>query len=954
MSPDARSDRWAAIERLYHAAVARSPAERQAFLEQSCADDEGLRSEVESLLRFAGAAETFIEEPAAHMMAAVVPGGVELSSDADLIGQDIGDYRVVSRLGSGGMGEVFRAHDSRLGRDVAIKVLPANLSRDPERLWRLQREARLLASLNHPNIGAIYGLEGAAAAPALILELVEGPTLADVIARAGRGMKIDDVLSVARQIADALEAAHEKGVIHRDLKPANVKFARDGTVKVLDFGVAKALADDDAGRDAHDSPVTRSATRHGIVVGTPSYMSPEQARGEAVDKRSDIWAFGCVLFEMLTGRPTFEGTTTSETLAAVLEREPDWRSLPESTPAGIRRLLARCLERSPKRRLRDIGDARLELEEQEKPQTVEPGATRSSALPWILAGAGASLLVVAAVLWPRPQEIPQRVEFALDAPVGHALADVPVPSPDGRRVLLLARASSGETSLWVRAIESSSLQRIPGTENAAQPFWSPDGQSVGFAADGILKRTTLAGGAVQHITQLDPNVLGASWSRDDIIVFAPTNKTPLYRVLAAGTGRAPLTSLSLDRKENSHRWPHFLPDGRRFLFTARSDLPEYTGIYIASLDSPENPKWLMAAQSSAVYLPSGHLLYVRDNTLFAQAFDAGVAALLGEPVAVAGDVTQDTVGALGRFAASSDGRVLTYSESRGNRLAWFDRSGRETPIAGPRGEFTQIQLSPDGARAAVVMPDRQSGNRDIWLITLADGGLTRLTSHPTHDWFPVWSPDGTEMIFASDRDGRVSFYRTSTTGATGEERVFLAPSTGSIFPTDWSDDGRALAFHSYPRGDISLLPLSGAGLPAPLVESPFTDWVAALSPDGQWVAYVSDESGSEQIYLKPMRTAGKHRVSVNGGVHARWRRDGRELFFLGPGNEMMSVTVGAGPQLAATQPVRLFEGCLGARRATFEYLYDIAPDGRSLWICPGSDGASAIVTVNWASGLTQR
>jgi Tol biopolymer transport system component len=463
----------------------------------------------------------------------------------------------------------------------------------------------------------------------------------------------------------------------------------------------------------------------------------------------------------------------------------------------------------------------------------------------------------------------------------------------------------------------------------------------------------LTGEAVQNVTGVEPFANGATWGPNDIIVFAPSNRTPLYQVSAGGSGRAQLTSLNADRRENSHRWPHFLPDGRRFLFTARSDLPENTGIYVASLDSPGNPKWLMAAQSSAVYAPSGHLLFVRDTTLFAQPFNAETAELEGEPVAVAGDVLQDPSGAIGMFAVSIDGRVLSYSESRGNRLAWFDRSGRETPIAGPRGEFSQIQLSPDGMRAAVVMPDRQSGNRDIWLVTLADGGLSRLTSHPTNDWFPVWSPDGTEMIFASDRDGRVSFYRTSTTGAAGEERVFLAPSTNTVFPTDWSDDGRTLAFHSYPHGDISLLPLSPDGMPTLLVESPFTDWVAAFSPNGQWVAYVSDESGSEQVYVKPMRAAGKHRVSVNGGVQARWRRDGRELFFLGPANELMSATVGDGASLVVSPAVRLFEGCRQTRRDTFNHVYDLAPDGRSLWICPGDDGASAIVTVNWATSLSR-
>jgi eukaryotic-like serine/threonine-protein kinase len=951
MTPTPPGDRWATLERLYHAALERPAAERQLFLDDACDGDATLRTEVESLLRFAGAAETFIEEPAAEMMAAAVADGVE--SGADLVGQDLGDYRVVSRLGSGGMGEVYRAHDSRLGRDVAIKVLPANVSRDPERLWRLRREARLLASLNHPNIGAIYGLEGAATAPALILELVEGPTLADIVARvANRGMKIDEAAAIARQIADALDAAHNKGVIHRDLKPANVKLAADGTVKVLDFGVATVMAGDRPGHGDEERLVAGSATRHGGVVGTPSYMSPEQARGEPVDKRADIWAFGCVLFEMLTGRPAFGGSTAIEIPTAVVENEPDWEALPASTPAGVRRLLARCLERSPKRRLRDIGDARLELDDLDSAPPVESRTGRNRALRWVLAGAGLMLALVSIVVWPRPEAAPERVQFSLDPPVGHVLTTTHMPSPDGSQILMLARSTSGETSLWIRAIESAAVQRIPGTEGAVQPFWSPDGRSVGFSADGMLKRTTLTGAAVQQITSVDPVASGATWSQDDVIVFAPSNRTPLYQVSAGGSGRAALTALNAERRENSHRWPHFLPDGRRFLFTARSDLPEHTGIYVASLDSPGNPKWLMAAQSSAVFVPSGHLLFVRDSTLFAQPFDVASAELDGEPAAVAGNVLQEPSAAQGMFAVSANGRVLSYSESGGNRLAWFDRSGKETPIASPRGEFTQVQLSPDGSRAALVMPDRQSGNRDIWLVTLADGGLTRLTSDPTNDWFPVWSPDGTEMIFASDRDGRPAFYRASTIGTRSEERVFLAASTGWIFPTDWSGDGRTLAFHSYPRGDVSLLPLSGHVAPTALVESPFTDWVAAFSPDRRWVAYVSDESGREQVYLKPVTASGKHRVSVNGGIQARWRADGAELFFLGPRNELMSVSVGRGPSVAGP-PVQLFEGCRGSRRDTFNHLYDVAPDGRSLWICPG-DGASAIATVNWASRAPRR
>lgn len=955
MTAGGASDRWQEVERLYHDAMARPAADRAVFLDQACASDASLRAEVESLLRYAAAAEGFIEEPAAAILAVGEPDESDPLSQPGLLGRHIGEFMVVSRLGSGGMGEVYRAHDSRLGRDVAIKVLPPLFARDPERLRRFQREARLLASLNHPNIAAIYGVEGDGVAPALILELVEGPTLADVIARAGstaRGLKLEQAVSIATQIAAALEAAHDKGVVHRDLKPANIKLARDGTVKVLDFGVAKALS---GARDPQDTAggvlAKASDTRHGAVVGTPGYMSPEQAGGEPVDKRTDIWAFGCVLFEMLAGRPPFAGRTAAETLAAVFDGEPDWAALPAVTPPAVRRLLARCLERSPKRRLRDIGDARLELEDADASLPAASLRGRAAAGGWLLFGAGAAIAALVGVVWPRSQPPPARVQFSITAPAGQLLLGAPWPSPDGRRLAIVARAASGQSALWVRDIGAPEWRRVPGTENVLNASWSAGGDALAFSADGVLKRVSLPGGPVQRITDLDPTLMGAAWNRDDVIVFSPANLGPLHRVSAAGTGRMPLTSLNAERRENSHRWPHFLPDGRHFLFTARSDLPQNTGIFVASLDEPDRARWLLTAQSQAKFA-AGHLLFVRDNTLLAQRFDARSLELSGEPVAVAGDVPADPAGAVAQFNASADGSVLTRSTFSRNRLVWFDRTGRETPIQGPEGDFLQLQLSPDGSRAALVIPDTLS-NRDVWVVRLDDGSRTRLTSHPASDWFPVWSPDGTELIFLSNRDRVPTFYRKPADGSAEERPAFTSASVAGVFPTSWSPDGRVLAFHSYPRGDISLVPLAG-GPPVPIVESRFTDWVASFSPDGRWLAYVSDESGSEEVYVRPIGAAGRYRVSVNGGVHARWRRDGRELFYLGPGNELLSVAVGPGPRFAAGPPVVVPGGCKTRRRDTFSHLYDVAADGsRTLWICPGDGDASAEVAVNWSEMLSR-
>jgi serine/threonine protein kinase len=870
-------------------------------------------------------------------------------------------FELKGLLGAGGMGEVYRAHDPTLGRDVALKILPSVFLEDADRRARFDREARVLAALSHPHIAAIYGIETLAPEPggpplrALVLELVEGETLADRLARGA--MPIGEALDVARQIADALEAAHDKGIVHRDLKPANVKVRADGVIKVLDFGLAKAdprMFNASSGTEAINTP---AATAAGMILGTPAYMSPEQARGLTVDKRADIWAFGAMLYEMLVGTPPFVGTTPADVLAAVLHRPVDWSALPPGTPASVQRLLRRCLERDLKRRLRDIGDAWLDLEDDDRELKVAArSSTPRAGLVVASVATGAALLIGAWAIGMLSPSVPPPVQFTFAAPEGQILAGLPVPSPDGSQLVFTSRTPSGESALWTRPLGRLSAQRLAGTDNGVQPFWSPDGRFVGFIANGAIKRTSLAGGPVQQITTLEPSTQGAAWSADNSIVFTPSNRAPLYRIAATGGAAEAVTTLDANYRENSHRWPHFLPDGRHYLFTARSDLLDQSAIYVAAIDNPIPPRRLLETSSSARYVSSGHLLFIRQNTLFAQPFDLRTMDLSGEPIAIAGDVLAIPASASADFATSSDGRVLTFNTMSPSRLVWLDRSGVELGSVGARGDFAQIRLAPDGAQAAVVMPDPQGAHRDVWVVALATGALTRLTSHPASDWFPVWSPNSDEVIFASDRDRLPAFYRTSSSGGGNEQLVYRGSSPESIFPTDWVANGREIVFHSYPRGDISRLPLTAGAAPVPLVASPFTDWVASVSPDGRWLAYISDESGRDEVYVREFAGSDRYPVSVNGGIQARWRRDGRELFFLAPNNQFFVVAPDADGTFRAARPRLLFTAC-GNRKsgaAPFMYRYDVAADGaRSLWICAASDEVAATVSVNGLAALAR-
>jgi serine/threonine protein kinase/Tol biopolymer transport system component len=882
------------------------------------------------------------------------------------IGTKLGTYEVTSHIGSGGMGEVYQAHDSNLGRDVAIKVLPEQFARDPERLARFQREAKLLAALNHPNIATIHGLEQSGETHYLVMELVPGETLAQLIKRDG-AIHFREALAIAKQIAEALEAAHEKTIIHRDLKPANVKVTPEGRVKVLDFGLAKAFAAEPSAEDIANSPTLSALpTQQGMIMGTAAYMSPEQARGRLVDKRSDFWSFGCVLYELLTGKQAFYGENTTDILAAVVKAEPDWQTIPANTAPAIQALLRRCLQPELNRRARDAGDLRIQIEEAlSAPPSAEAATSKRRSIPlWIAATGVGTVAIIAAwmTLWRHaPQGPAPAVRFAFTIPEQQELQianpNVAV-SPDGRQFAFVTASTAGKSALWVRALDSVASRLFVDTEGAVGPFWSPDSQFIGFFADGKMKKVSAtAGGPVQTICAAQGG-LGASWGADGTIIFAASNRTPIYRVTAAGGTPEVITSFDETRKQNSHRFPLFLPDGHNFLYTARSDVRDNTGIYIGSLDS-KTTTWLFSTQSNAVYTPPGYLLYTQDSNLMARAFDTGSLTLSGEPFALVGGVMGNPTSAWGSMSASADGSVLTHvgAVPVDKQVSWFDRTGKQLePVGEPQVFREGVRLSPDGKRIAVVIPDADSGNRDIWLMDAAGGTRTRLTTHPANDWFPEWSPDGSQIIFATDRDGASSLYRKATDNSGSDERVLKSGTPDGPFPNNWSADGRFVVLHATNANiDIWVLPMFGDRKPYPLVQTPFNEQAAVFSPDGKWVAYMSNESGANEIYVRPFDKPGKQRISKAGGMLPRWSRDGHELLYM-EGVKMMGAAIAPGAELTVRAPVHLFDACAPPATA-YDYHYDVSNDGRRFLIrcpLPRTTPLQVNVWVNWLEEVQRR
>jgi serine/threonine protein kinase len=875
-------------------------------------------------------------------------------------GRQFGTYLIHSLIGAGGMGEVYRARDTRLGRDVALKVLSASFTGDADRMNRFEREALLLASLNHPNIAIIHGLEEAGGIRALVLELIEGPTLADRIAPGP--LPLDETLAIARQITEALQSAHDQGVIHRDLKPANIKVRRDGTVKVLDFGLAK-LADPageagrQSGRGLTNSP-TMLVSMPGVLLGTAAYMSPEQAKGQEVDRRADVWGFGCVLFEMLTGKTAFAGDTSNEMLASVLKTDPDWSRLPAGTPEAIRRLLRRCLQKDERLRLRDIGDARLEIDEaRSEALSPRPAATtprRTERLAWGSAMAVLVLLAGVAGIWAgRPAPARSEVQFDITTPPVSDPDDLGslAVSPDGQTLIFVAN-SEDQPHLWTRPIDSVVARPLPGTEGASLPFWSPDSRSAAFYANGQLKRLDLDGGLIRTLAQATRGV-GGTWNRDGVILFSPNPASPIFRISA--NGGTPVSVTPLETRHAGHSMPTFLPDGRHFLYIA-SGTPESRGIYVGQLDGSP-PRRVVDADTVGVYA-AGHLLFIRQTTVFALAFDAERLEARGNPFPVIDGVTSGA-NATSLSAAVGGTIAVRVGRARADRqLAWIGRSGGEMEKLGDleTASRTGFSPSPDGGQLAYFRRDET--NSDIWLLETRRNIRTRFTTNPGEDIFPVWSRDGGRIVFSSNRNQNgFALYQKRTAGNDDEELV-LAGTPEETFASDTSRDGQFLLYQrrSTKTGwDVWALPLRGGGPPRPVVQTEFDERDGLLSPDGEWLAYFANNSGRYEVYVQPFPGPGpRQQVSTNGGVQIRWRPDGRELFYIALDRKMMVASMQVAPDgrsMTIGIPVHLFATRLGRLLnpgPSAEYI--VSPDGNRFLmntLALDSDATPIRLIVNW-------
>jgi serine/threonine-protein kinase len=970
MTPVERHKR---IGELFNAALQMEPADRAAYLDGACAGDESLRRDVESLLAANDQAGSFIEKPVA------VFEGFIAKMTKSLEGQRIGGYQLAARIGSGGMGEVYQARDMTLNRQVAIKVLLPAVANDPERLARFRREAQVLASLNHPHIAQIHGFEDADGVRALVMELVEGPTLADRIARragssGSSGLPLDEALAIARQIAEALEAAHERGIIHRDLKPANIKVREDGTVKVLDFGLAKALdTASGAGGDPMDSPtLSAHATEDGIILGTAAYMSPEQARGKAVDTRTDIWAFGCVLYEMLVGRRAFDAEGVSDTLARVIEREPDWSRLPAKLPPALRTYLERCLRKDPRQRVQAIGDIRLALEGAFDTAVPAPAApvVVSQWRRVVLAGAAAivaSGAIVGSLTWMAMRQPPPRVSRlqvatsgASEVAVGFNDRDLAI-TPDGSKILYVGPRGT----IFVRALDTLAPTAVftSGSGDPRGLFTSPDGQWIGFVEGSTLKKVAVTGGPAITLATLAGAVSsGAAWAADDTIIFASeVVATGLQRISASGGAVEVLTRPDAAQGEADHLWPEMLPDGRSVLFTITSLKDGLAAAQIAILDLETGKRQVvLRGGSHAHYVPSGHLIYGQSGRLQAVAFDLDRREVRGAPVTVVPDVVISSYGGLDVVAAR-DGTLAYLSvgsvEGTPRTLVWVDRQGVETPIGAPSRPYFLPALSPDGTRLAVFANDQEG---DVWLWDLGRSTFSRLTLVPGRDVLQVWTPDSRRVIFSSERTGGRNLFWQAADGTGAAEQLLESPHT--LYPMGVSPDGRQLIFSDEtPQTGIDLmtLELDGTRRVTPVLQSRFNERNGTISPNGRWLAYEADDSGRFEIYVRryPDVNNSLSLVSTNGGTKPIWSQSGQDLFYVAPSGAVMRVGVTQGPTWSATKPSVVVKEGYVTNPVWWGRSYDVSRDGQRFLMIKegGPDGTvpptSLVVVQHWFEEL---
>ena len=868
------------------------------------------------------------------------------------IGDKLGPYEILAPIGAGGMGEVYRARDTKLDRDVAIKVVPQALAQDPERLAYFEREAKVLAALNHPNIAQIYGLEQRA----LVMELVPGETLKGPL-------PLETALNYAKQIAEALEAAHEKGITHRDLKPANIMITSAGVVKILDFGLAAVTQPSVAseGDPANSPTLTMRATQAGMIMGTAGYMSPEQAAGQTVDRRADIWAFGVVLWEMLSGQRLFSGDTVAHTLAAVLQTAIDFDKM--TAPAPIKNLLRRCLDRDVKNRLQWIGEARIAIQKYLANPTSVPDVTQSalsrSRVGWVAWGvAGLAIVCVLGLSFVHFRETPpsEQLRYTVAAPEGSIVHSFAI-SPNGRS-LVIAAIIGEKRQLWLRPMDALQAQPMPGTEDATYPFWSPDSRYIAFFAQGKLRKVAASGGPAQSLCDaLDGR--GGSWNREDVIVFSPEGGTSahnLQRVPAAGGVPTDIT-----KTKASYVFPVFLPDGRRFLYRMGGAI-ERVGIYLGSLDDKENRR-ILADSSGVVFAPSqmegraGYLLFVRENTLMAAPFDAASAQISGDVFPVAESVSVDIK--TGNYVPTAAGNgVLVYETGSAgtNQIGWYDRSGKSLGPLGAPGAAFEPSISPD--EKSVVYRRIRAAGGDLWVRDLSRGTETRFTSDASNNIRPFWSPQGDRIVFASNRKGGVyNLYQKASSGS-GQDELLLSNSLLNG-PSQWSRDGRFIVYFEIDpktKSDLWVLPTEGAAAdrkPIPFLRTEFNEYFGQLSPDSHWMAFTSDRSGRREVYVRPFPPGeGEWTISIAGGEAPRWRADGKELFFEAADRKMMAVPAkaiaGVKPSFEPGAPVVLFDTSIAG---DVDFKYDVTADGKRFLINATGVAPTPRLTVvtNWKS-----
>jgi Tol biopolymer transport system component/predicted Ser/Thr protein kinase len=875
-------------------------------------------------------------------------------------GSRLGPYEILSAIGAGGMGEVYRARDTRLERTVAVKVLPEHLTSDGDLRQRFEREAKTISQISHPHICALYDVGREGDRDYLVMEYLEGETLA---ARLDKGpLPTEQLLRYGVEMADALDKAHRMGIVHRDLKPGNVMLTKSG-VKLLDFGLAKFQA---AARDRAASGVSVLATEaqkseplttRGTVLGTFQYMAPEQLEGGEADSRSDIFAFGAVLYEMATGRKAFTGKSQASLAGSILRDDPtSITEIAPMLPPALNRVIKTCLAKDPEDRFQTAHDVKLQLqwvaEGGSQAGVPAPVAARRKSRERLAWGVAVAALVAAAALGlgfvRRAPAPPRSVRFEVAIPEGVVSIDAPRISPDGRYLAFNATNAEGKTQIWIRALNALAAQPLPGTEGTTRPFWSPDSRFLGFFAEGKLKKIDVTGGPAQKICDA-PTGADGTWSSEGVILYDGTGTDPIHRV-SAGGGVA--TVAVKPEKDGQVGWPEFLPDGRHYLYMAIGAKPDDSNYRVGTLDSAET-RLLAPAQTLVTYAPPGHLLFVRDRTLVAQPFDAKAIKVKGEPIPLAEQIGTDNVG-LATFSVSREGTLAYRTGETGGRLVWVDSSGKELEQVGERGDYRNPALSPSGDRLAFNLGDPRGGKDDVWIRDLARGVNSRFTFGGANNGAPVWSPDGSTIVFRSDRNGTPDLFEKSASGQGEEKLVFKSDEAKT--PTSWSRDGRYVAFNSQnPKTgwNVWALPTFGDRKPFPIVAGPFVELHAVISPDTRFVAYQSDESGNPEIYVQTFPVAsGKWQISNAGGVDPQWRSDGKALFYRSTDQKLMAVEIQAGDAFNVGLPQPLFPARV--RAGTTRNKYVASRDGqRFLLTAPLGREALIPTTVvlNWNAGL---